>query len=70
MKLENILKNNSKIVNERKKEIYSLDNIFNNVKLENSIKDDYVKKDNLELIEYKENIFIKILNSIRNFFRH
>lgn len=74
MKLETILKNNSKIVNERKKQIYPLENIFNNTKNKIinpiNVQNNYEKENTLDLIEYKENIFTKILNSIRKFLKH
>lgn len=63
LKLEKILKNNTILQEERKKQLYSVDDIFKN----RNIKENDSFKENA-LIEYKENIFSKILNKIKKFF--
>ncbi len=64
-KLENILINNDKIIEERKREKYNLDNLFKNNKTEEQIQEDQ-QSENVQMIEYKEeNVFGKILNKIR-----
>ncbi len=65
LKLEKILKNNTILQEERKKQLYSVDDIFKN----RNIKENDSFKENA-LIEYKENIFSKILNKIKKFFNY
>lgn len=65
LKLEKILKNNTILQEERKKQLYSVDDIFKN----RNIKENDSFKENA-LIEYKENIFSKILNKIKKFFSY
>lgn len=65
LKLEKILKNNTILQEERKKQLYSVDDIFKN----RNIKENDSFKENA-LIEYKENIFLKILNKIKKFFNY
>ena len=63
-KLENILINNDKIIEEQKREKYNPDKIFQ----KNQVADEAIKE-NTELIKYQEqNIFTKIIHQVKEFF--
>ena len=65
LELDKILKSNTILQEERKKQLYSVDDIFKN----RNIKENDSFKENA-LVEYKENIFSKILNKIKKFFNY
>lgn len=65
LELDKILKSNTILQEERKKQLYSVDDIFKN----RNIKGNDSFKENA-LVEYKENIFSKILNKIKKFFNY
>lgn len=57
------------IIEEEKKKKYSLNNVFKNQKIENIEKsNDKIVRNDESLIKYKESIFSKILNKIKNIF--
>lgn len=66
-KLERILINNDKVIEERKREQYNPNDIFKNNKIE-EIEEEQTIEDT-QMIEYREeNILNKIINKIKGFF--
>ena len=66
-KLERILINNDKVIEERKREQYNPDDIFKNNKIEEIQEEQNIE--DTQMIEYREeNILNKIINKIKGFF--
>jgi hypothetical protein len=65
--VEKLYKYNQQKLNNIKKEKYNVDNIFNK-KNEVTVKGDIVTKENMQMLEYKESFFRKIINKILKFF--
>lgn len=64
-----ILKNNEEKYQKELREKYNPDNIFNrNQGINKEIEGDTETKENIQMIEYKESIFRKIINKILKFF--
>ena len=53
---------------EEKQKKYSVDNLFKNRKVEQAVTNEE-EKSNMQMIEYKENVFNKIINFIKRMFK-
>ena len=70
-KLNRIFKENAIKNEEKRNELYSQDNIFKNKKTqieENKDQEYESVSENMQMVEYKENIFKKIFNYVKNIF--
>lgn len=65
-KIINKQKNDRLILEEEKKSLYDVENIF---KKRNTSNEEQVKEEVTEMIVYKENFITKILNKIKNLFK-
>lgn len=65
--LNNLLNQNYEKLDKLKKEEYNPDNIFKKSNQESEIEQE-IPQDNVAMVEYKENIFKKIINKIKNIF--
>lgn len=72
-RLKNILINNSREYQENLKEKYSTNIKFNNGNKEEQesekkdVKEDRIKDENLSMIKYKQNLFIRLIRKIKKF---
>ena len=65
LELQNILEENEKIHKENLREKYNPENIFKNKK---NVYTKEAVENNMAVIEYKENIFRRVINKIKNIF--